>query len=345
MADLPDELKQPYVGGDVEPVALEIPETDISWVRQRAHVRATLEDLMGDIPARPDPVRAEVVASEPRDGYTLERVLIDNGAGVNMPGYVLIPDGRTQPGPAIVFNHYHGGQYDLGKDELFMDDWPVDGTTLADELIRQGYVVLAIDSYAFGERRCHGPAGTAEEGTPTEWSLYKLFAWQGKNMWGMMVRDDRIALDYLVTRSEVDPERIGAMGMSMGSTRTWWLAAMDERVKASACIACLTHYQTLIANGKVGAHGIYYYVPGMLRHFDSEAVLALIAPRALITLTGADDGGSPAEGVRILNEACEQVYALYGKSDHFRGLLYEGVGHTYTPEIWREVSEWFERWL
>ncbi len=340
-----DELRQPYTCGDVPRVALAAPETEASWTRRRAYVRSVLEGLLGDIPPRPESVGAEVVETEQRDGYSIERVLIDNGAGVAMPGVVLVPDGRTAPGPAILYNHYHGGQYDLGKDELFKEDWPVPGTTFAKELTRRGYVVLAIDSYCFGERRFHGPAGDAEEGNATEWSLYKLFAWQGRTLWGMMVRDDRIALDALCRRPEVDPDRIGAMGMSMGSTRTWWLAAMDERVRVSACVACLTHYQTLIANGELGAHGIYYFVPGMLRHFDSEAVLALVAPRPMITLTGDQDGGSPADGVKLLNEACNKLYALYGKPEQFRGLLYEGVGHDYTPEIWREVSDWFERWL
>lgn len=69
------------------------------------------------------------------------------------------------------------------------------------------------------------------------------------------------------------------------------------------------------------------------------------ASRPETTLTSSEDGGSPAPGVRIINEVCEQVYGLYGEPERFRGLLYEGVGHDYTPEIWREASEWFERWL
>ena len=345
MGDAQQNLKQPYFGGDFPDAQLSVPGTLGAWQRQRGHVRATLEECLGDIPPRPEPVRVETVSSEAREGYTLETLAIGNGAGVRIPAYLLVPDGRTEPGPAILYNHYHGGLYDLGKEELFKEDWPIPGTTFARELTSRGYVVLCIDSYVFGERRWHGPAGESEEGSATEWSLFKLFLWQGRTMWGMMVRDDRIALDVLCSRPEVDPSRIGAIGMSMGSTRTWWLSAMDERVKVSACVACLTHYQTLIRHGMVRAHGFYYFVPDVLKHFDSEAVLSLIAPRPLITLTGSEDGGSPAAGVRIINETCEQVYGLHGEAQKFRGLLYEGVGHDYTPQIWREASDWFERWL
>ena len=106
----------------------------------------------------------------------------------------------------------------------------------------------------------------------------------------MMVRDDLLALNYLVTRPEVDPARIAAMGMSMGSTRTWWIAALDDRIKVAVSVACLTRYQDMIATGEVNGHGIYYFVPGMLHEkIDTESVIGLIAPRAHLTLTGEKD--------------------------------------------------------
>ena len=137
----------------------------------------------------------------------------------------------------------------------------------------------------------------------------------GRSLWGMMVRDDQIALDVLSARPEVDPKRIGATGISMGSTRTWWLAALDDRVSAAVGVCCLTRYEDLLRAGGLREHGIYYFVPGMLKHFDTEAVTSLIAPRPFLTLSGADDGGSPAPGVKKLNEFCAEVYRLYGK--HF----------------------------
>ena len=188
-----------------------------------------------------------------------------------------------------------------------------------------------------------GPAGAAEEPRDEHLSLFKLNLWLGRTLWGMFVRDDQIALDYLCARPEVDGKRIGATGMSMGSTRAWWLAALDDRVSAAVGVCCLTRYEDLLRAGGLREHGIYYFVPGMLKHFDTEAVTSLIAPRPFLTLSGADDGGSPAPGVKKINEFCADVYRLYGKPDSFKGVLYSGVGHVYTPEMWGEMTAWMEK--
>src|SRR5215468_10150789 len=137
-------------------------------------------------------------------------------------------------------------------------------------------------------------------GSDQEMSLFKLNLWLGRTLWGMMLRDEQIALDYLVSRPEVDASRIGAQGMSMGSTRAWWLGAVDERVKAVVGVACFTRYEDLIAIRSLRAHGIYYFVPGILKHFDTEGIMALLAPRPFLALTGDSDAGSPPAGMRKL---------------------------------------------
>lgn len=322
-----------------------VPPAAAAWQKHKLELRATLRRLLGAWPPMFNP-RPETLSRETRDGYTLERFRYDNGAGDTVYGYVLVPAGRSGPGPAILYSHYHGGAYTNGKEELLRRafrtlDFPT-GVALA----REGYVVLAIDSYAFGERRFDGPAGYREEGNRTELSLFKRFMWQGRNMWGMMVRDDLLALNYLASRKEVDPRRIGVMGMSMGSTRSWWASAMDDRIKATVSVACLTRYQNLLANGDVREHGIYYFVPAMLGHkIDTESVIGLIAPRAHLTLTGDRDTGSPFEGVQIINDFQRRLYKVYGKPENFRGVIYPGVGHSYTPEMWQETLAWFRKHL
>ena len=140
--------------------------------------------------------------------------------------------------------------------------------------------MLAPDAYWYGDERGTGPAGRGGDRTaPQQESLHKFNLWFGRTLWGMFVRDDQVALDYLCSRPEVDTTRIGATGMSMGSTRAWWLAAVDERVAATVGVACLTRYQNLIAHGQLRQHGVYYFVNGLLKHFDTEGVIALIAPR------------------------------------------------------------------
>ncbi len=211
--------------------------------------------------------------------------------------------------------------------------------------VKAGYVVLAPDAYWHGDRTEAGPAGALEPFSKQQDSLHKLNLWMGRTLWGMFVRDDQIALDYLCSRPEVDRQRIGATGISMGSTRAWWLAAVDDRVAAVVGVACLTRYQNLIAHGQLRAHGVYYFVNGLLKHFDTEGVLALIAPRPYLALTGDLDAGSPADGIRVLEERVGKVYEVVGARDRFRNVLYPEVGHTYTPVMRKEMLAWFDRWL
>ena len=162
-----------------------------------------------------------------------------------------------------------------------------------------------------------GPGGPAETGSAGEVTASKFFLWTGRSLWGMIVRDDLMALDYLCSRPEVDASRVGVTGISMGATRTWWIMALDERPKTGVAVGCLTRYQNLIQNEGLKYHGIYYFVPQMLRHFDTEAVVALAAPRP--------------------------IYALYGKETAFENLLYPGVGHVYLPEMWQKTLAWMDK--
>lgn len=322
-----------------------VPRTIAAWEKRRESVRRKLWRLLGDLPPRPSPLDVRLTQRrQRREGFVVERFEFDNRAGAIVPGYICLPEqARDRPSPAVLYCHQHADRYDTGREEIF-ERWPVPRPP-AVELARRGFVVLAIDAYCFGERSGKGPLGERERGAAEEMTMSKLNLWLGRTLWGMIVRDDMIALDYLCSRPEVDPTRIGVTGMSMGSTRSWWLAALDDRPAAVVCVACLTRYQDLVATGELRAHGIYYYVPAVLRHFDTEAVVSLIAPRPLLTQTGDRDTGSPLSGVEKINSFVRRVYELYGKGERFRGLVYRGVGHEYTAQMWRETLEWFDLWL
>ncbi|HLF93778.1 MAG TPA: alpha/beta hydrolase family protein [Planctomycetota bacterium] len=329
---------------DVKAPDYPVPTSLEEWKKRREETRKTLWKLLGDLPERPAKPEVATVSKEERDGYRVEKLAIDNGAGAKITSTLLVPKGPG-PFPAILYLHWHAGQYALGKEELWQEAPGGGGVKRGEDLVKRGYVVLAPDAYAFGERSGLGPDGPKQKGGQEELTLSKTFLWMGRSLWGMMVRDDRIALDVLAARPEVDPRRIGATGISMGSTRTWWLAALDDRVAAAVGVCCLTRYQDLIAAGGLHQHGIYYFVPGILKHFDTEAVASLIAPRPFLTLSGADDKGSPAKGVETINAFCAGVWKLHGKPEDFKGILYPGVAHVYTPEMWREMTGWFERRL
>jgi dienelactone hydrolase len=228
----------------------------------------------------------------------------------------------------------------VGKEELFgTNATPV---ALGPALVRRGYVVLAIDACCFGERNGRGPGGASERGSAGELTASKFNLWAGRSLWGSIVRDDRMALDYLCSRPEVDAARVGVTGISMGATRTWWLMALDDRPAAGVAVCCLTRYRDLVAEEGIKHHGIYYYVPGLMARFDMEAVVALAAPRALLFQSGELDGGSPLSGIRTIEAKARAAWELQGKGAEFQSLLYPGVGHVYLPAMWRQTLQWFD---
>jgi len=326
---------------------LKVPASLEAWQKQRGEIRAKLSELLGDLPPRAPVSAFQVLSKEDKGSYTLETIQFDNGAGEIVKGYVFVPKTATaqSKAPAILYCHWHGGQYDIGKQELLQTN----ATPLATgpALAAAGYVVLGIDAPCFGERNGNGPDGPLQKGGAGEMTAAKFHLWAGRTLWGMMVRDDLTALDYLCSRAEVDATRIGVTGISMGSTRSWWVMAMDDRPRAAVCVGCMTRYEELIRAGMLKAHGIYYFVPGMLKNFDSEAVITLGAPRAMLFMTGDQDGGSPTDGVRHIGEIVGKVYSLHGSdaTQRFENEIYPGVGHVYLPEMWEKTVKWMNRWV
>lgn len=323
---------------------IKVPEwpvpTDLkAWENvERAKIRQTLLKCLGEMPPRPDPAKVKILGREDHPEFTLERFEFHNGVDMVVPGILAIPKNRKGPLPAIVCMHGHSGS----KNEYRPN--PENPTSLGWMLVRKGYIVAAIDAYFNGDRVGKGPRGKFDtDAYRQEMSLFKLHLWQGRTLWGMMLRDEQCLLDYLHTRPEVDKNKIGGTGMSMGCTRAWWLAAIDERVHAIVGVACFTRYTELMAHGKT--HGIYYYVPGILQHFDTEAILALVAPRPMLQLSGDQDHNAPPDGVEMLEKKLIPLYRLYGKPENFESVLYKNTGHEYLTDMRERMVAWFERHL
>ena len=323
--------------------AFAAPASREAWEAKRQDVRAELWRLLGRLPPRPKLPNVQTLSREDRGDYILEKFQFDNEAGSTVPGYLFLPKNAPGKLPAILYCHWHGGEYNIGKEELFQAKHTPEAPGPA--FARRGYVVLGIDASGFGERNGHGPDGPSERSGAAEETAAKFNLWVGRTFWGMLIRDDLMGLDYLASRPEVDPDRIGVTGMSMGATRTWWLMALDERLKTGVAIACMTRYQNMIRHRAIHEHDIGYFVPGMLKHFDSEAVIALIAPRPVLFQTGDRDGGSPVDGVHDIEAAVRPVYRLYGREGAFQSLVYPGLAHVYTPEMWAKTLAWMDEHL
>jgi acetyl esterase/lipase len=288
---------------------------------------------MGDLPARSRPIGGKKRSEEERDGYLLETWDLDLNGIENVPAYLARPKSASGRLPAVLFNHSHGGGYKIGKLEFVDGRSYLQPVPYARELTGLGYVSLAIDHWVFGER-----SHTSEP------DMFKEMLWNGQVLWGMMVYDSLRAMDFLVQRPDVDPARIATLGISMGSTMAWWLAALDERVKVTVDICCLTDFQTLIAKKNLSAHGVYYFVPGLLKKFTTAQINALIAPRAHLGLAGLQDKLTPIEGLDLIDAELKKVYAEQGHPERWKLLRYD-VGHQETAEGRQEIVRFLKEQL
>lgn len=232
-------------------------------------------------------------------------------------------------GPAILYAHSHGGRYEIGADELvngrdYLLDAP--GPVLA----RAGYVTLCIDMPCFGARA-----------TITEGAASKALLWHGKSLLGQMLCEAAAALTYLASRPDVDPARIGALGMSMGSTLSYFHAALDTRIAAAAHLCCFADQRTMIALGAHDGHGIYMVVPGLLEEADAGTIAALVAPRPQLVCIGEDDKLTPAPAFERAWAELQPAYHQW--PDRLELVSEAGVGHRETERMRVSMLDFFAR--
>jgi hypothetical protein len=312
-----------------------LPTADDAFAARQARRREELWGLLGDLPPRRPPA-AKLLRREQRDGYALEHLELDLNGIEPAPALLLLPDRRPQPAPGLLYLHAHGGTYGLGKEELLLGRKVL--PAYAPVCAAKGLVTLAIDSWCFSGRK-HD-----EDGRNGEWDTFKLMLWKGQVLWGMMLFDEVQALTYLASRPEVDAKRLGAFGLSMGATKAWWLAALDPRVRLCVDLCCLTDYEELIKTHHLRGHGIYYYVPRLLKHFQAHEINELIAPRPHLSLNGRKDALTPPAGVERIRDHLLPLYARHGRREDCRIELFD-CGHEETPAMRQLVLDWFDRHL
>jgi len=268
-----------------------------------------------------------------RDGYVLERLTFEvEGAG-RVRGFLTRPARASGRSPAIIYGHSHGDRYDIGAGEL------VDGrayllSPFGPLLARAGYVTLCIDMPTFGDRQ-----------GITESAATKAHIWYGTSLIGQMVSEQAAALTWLASRDDVDPDRIGAFGISLGATLAYWHAALDRRIAAVAHLCCYADYATLVELGAHDNHGMYLLVPGLLRETSTGAMAGLVAPRPQLICIGEDDELTPPPSVERALAVTRPMYEAAGAPDRLEVFVQPGVDHRETPEMHAKVMAFLEREL
>ena len=244
------------------------------------------------------------------------------------------PDGPWLQRPAIIYCHAHGGRYDIGAAELVAGRAALLVPPYGEALARIGIVALCIDLPCFGER-----AGEREN------ALSKALLWQGKTLFGAMLADLFGAIDLLQGIDGVDPNRIGAMGLSMGATLAFWLGALDPRIKAVAHLCCCADLATLVEVGAHELHGHYMTVPGLLSAYRTGQIAGLVAPRPQLACVGLLDPLTPELAVRRAFDDMRAAYQAANAPEALVTVIDPASGHVETPEMRAAVLSFLDRGL
>ena len=321
---------------------LEGVETLDDWRRHRQVLKTRFLELIRDDqkPAKP-PLELEVHESVVVDGvYTRRLVSYNVEADERAHAYLGVPLELEGKAPAVVALH---GTFPQGKERAagLVDD---PDKAYLDHLCRRGYVVIAPDHFVAGHRiPPEGPYDTTRfHQKHPEWTAVGKFTYEHS-----------IAIDVLQSLAEVDPERIGALGHSLGGHGTIFLAAYDERVKAAACNCGASFFRH---NPSVEAwardHWYVYFKhirPGLLEGnlppIDFHEIIALIAPRAFLDLSGSNDGIPLTQRQRILMlMRVMDVYELEKAPQNFAFYVH-GRGHSVAHESRQLIYAWMDTHL
>ena len=305
------------------------------WRTRQAEVRRTLERLLGPFPAR-TPLHARVTGTVARPGYRVEKVLFESKPDFFITGCLFVPERLAGPAPAILNLIGH-------TDISFRAP---SYQTLILNFVRKGFIVFAVDPVGQGERLQYpDPAtGTSRLGGSTR--EHSHFGRQcfvaGRSPGHYFVWDGMRAIDYLLTRAEVDPARIGVTGISGGGTQTAYLAALDERIAAVSPACYITSFRHLLDS--IGPQDAEQnLLGGLAAGIDHADYLEAQAPRPTLVVATTRDFFS-IEGAR---ETCAEVaraYAALGAPNAFR-LVEDDHGHGYTPATRTATYAFFQEAL
>jgi dienelactone hydrolase len=348
---------------------LEARFTDLAAWQSTA--RATVLEHLSYTPP-PVPPAAQVIRREDRGDYVQEYLTFQTTPDIRVPAYVLIPKTGTLPAPGIVALHCHGGFYVWGKEKLVETgrEHPAlteykqqlyHGRSIASELARRGYVVVVIDAFYWGERRMildDDPASYREPAqmTKEDVSTFNRRSQQGEQLvarslftagitWpGVALWDDLRTVEYLASRPEVDPARLGCVGLSMGGYRSFLLAALEPRIKVAVDVGWMTSFAAQIKRHVVHTVGLSFHIAGLYRYLDLPDLAALIAPRALLVINGSKDSLFAPDGVRAAFGKIEACFRKAGVAERQQCRLYD-TPHEFNPAMQDEAWAWIEKSL
>ncbi len=307
-------------------------KTADDWKRKAPQYRKQLFEMLGLDPLPPkNDLKATITGTVDHPEFTVENLHYQSLPGFYVTANLYIPKGLTKPAPAIIYVCGHGrvkkGDVSYGNKTHYQHH----GAWFA----RNGYVCMVIDTVQLGELE------GIHHGTYREkmwWWNSRGYSSAATEAWNCIR-----ALDYLETRKEVDKNRFGVTGRSGGGAYSWWIAALDERIKAAAPVAGITDLWNHVVDGCVEGHCDCMYHVNTYR-WDFAQIAALVAPRPLLLCNTDDDRIFPLDGVTRLYQQVKRIYELNGARANL-GLVITPGPHKDTQELRIPVFNWFNKHL
>ncbi len=345
------------------------------FAARRAAARARVTACMAP-PPTPGGIVAKVSQSYAYNGLTIEEITWQLPYGPATQGVVLKPAGATGRLPAVLALHDHGRFKFFGKEKIAQTGSAVhplvashradayEGLAWANELAHRGYVVLVHDAFAFGSRKVRlaevppelrgslqddtddSPAGVAaynDWAAEHEHVMAKSLFSAGTTWPGVFAVEDRVALDVLCARPDVDPDRVGCAGLSGGGLRTVFLAGLDDRIRCTVCVGMMTTWRDYLLY-KSYTHTWMCYVPLLPRDLDYPEILGLRAPLPTLVINAREDPFFTLAEMESAAAILANVYSSSGQPEKFACSWHPGH-HQFNRAMQAEAFTWFGRWL
>jgi dienelactone hydrolase len=347
--------------------------TDLNEWKKKALTRLQDRLAIPDIGTMPEvTVKKQYVY----DGLHVEELTWKLPYGRPTDAILLKPEKAQGPLPGILAFHDHGGNKYFGTRKITKtgdNQHPLmaehqksyySGRAWANEVARKGYVVLVSDAFPFASRRVllqdvpevireglndNNPEDPKNIAAYNEWAgnhesiMAKSLFCAGTTWPGVFFAEDRIALDILCARKDVDKEKIGCGGLSGGGMRTVFMAGQDPRIKCAVCVGFMTTWKDFLLN-KSYTHTWMTYVPVVPKELDFPEILGLRVPLPTLVLNDTEDDLYTVPEMKAADQILKEIYTKAKYPDRYKCSFYPGE-HKFDADMQKEAFDWFDKWL
>jgi dienelactone hydrolase len=310
------------------------------------------------------------------DGLQVEELSWQLPYGRPTEAILLKPVNATEPLPGILAFHDHGGKKYFGTRKITKtndDQHPLmkehqkeyySGRAWSNEIAKRGYVVLVSDAFPFASRRVmlqdvpenlregfndENPEDSKNIEDYNQWSrnhedvMAKSLFCAGTTWPGVFFAEDRVALDVLCSRQDVDASRIGCGGLSGGGMRTVFMGGLDSRIKCAVCVGLMSTWKDFLLH-KSYTHTWMTFVPLLPNELDFPEIFGLRVPLPTMVLNDIEDGLFTLPEMKAADQILAEVFEKANASNRYKCSFYPGI-HKFDSDMQTEAFDWFDKWL